>query len=473
MNSLQRVASSAPLAILLSIFIAGVRAQAPPESPLAEAYVQRLPVAYQEPARKLTASDAWQQFFIGLSDEELEGEIFALLAAKPDGAEFLSAQLEKEPSGRARAQIVVALEQHLIQHPQEQAMLEKRVSSDPDPTAALAALETLRRVREAGLRELLENRLKSAQNGDENTARKLRNAYLAHYTWYGDVHMPKFAYAPPPVFQAKPAGQLVRVLAFGDLAYGPGGAQVKTAAAMRAYHREHPFDFGITLGDNFYGRGPLEFKDREGLSSPYDPRWQTEWEQLYGPMGIKFYPAIGNADYIDPDGPAAELAYTRMSKTWFFPAPYYTYTAGSVQFFAIDNIRLSDEELDWLDSELAKSKAHWKVVYGHYQIYSPTGTDDNEELVTRLLPVLRRNSVDVWINGHLHEMQELEPQGSLHFFISGAGGAPLSTPSPTYKRSKFTAVQHGFSIIEADQRHFDVAFVNGEGQELSRSHITK
>src|SRR5262249_40780399 len=77
-------------------------------------------------------------------------------------------------------------------------------------------------------------------------------------------------------------------------------SQFKTAAAMRAYHQQHPFDFGITLGDNLYGRGPLSFAGRSGVATPDDSRWQTRWEQLYGPMRIKFYLVFGHADYFDP-----------------------------------------------------------------------------------------------------------------------------------------------------------------------------
>jgi tartrate-resistant acid phosphatase type 5 len=447
--------------------------QMPPSHPLSEVLVHRLPSTYQDEARKvITVPDVYQNFYDHSTDEEWIGLAFGEMAARPEGAEFLRAQLDKEPSGITRAQLFIALEKYFAQHPQDQAMLEKHVSSDPDPTAALAALETLRRIRESSLGELLLNRIQAPSNGDDETVRKkLRDTYLAHYTWYGDVRLPEFAYTPPPLFQVKPAGQFVRVLAFGDFAWGSGDAQSKTAAAMRAYHQKHPFDFGITMGDNFYGRGPFFFAERTGLSSPYDPRWQTEWEQLYSPMGIKFYPSFGNADYIDVNGPAAELAYTNKSKSWFFPAPYYTYAAGSAQFFAIDNIRLSDDELHWLDDELAKSKARWKIVYGHYHIYSVWG--DNDELVSRLLPILKRNSVDVWLNGHLHELQELEPQGSLHFFVSGGGGADLSGASPTYKRSKFRKSQHGFSVIEADREHFDMMFVDDDGNELYRSQITK
>jgi tartrate-resistant acid phosphatase type 5 len=466
--------------VLLSCLIGsyepnGLKAQEPPPPPpISEALVHRLPSAYQDEARRvITAPDAFQNFYNHATDEEWRGLAFDAMAGKQEGLEFLRAQLDKEPSGITRAQLFIALEKYFARHPQDQAVLEKHVSSDPDPTAALAALETLRRVRESGLGELLKNRVQAASNDDSDNIRKqLRDAYLAHYMWYGDVRLPEFAYAPPPLFRVKPSGQLVRVLAFGDFAWGSGDAQSKTAAAMRAYHQQHPFDFGITLGDNFYGRGPFFFAERTGLSSPYDPRWQTEWEQLYSPMGIKFYPSFGNADYIDVNGPAAELAYTKKSQSWVFPAPYYTYTAGSVQFFAIDNIRLSDDELHWLDEQLAKSKARWKVVYGHYHIYSATD-GKNDELVSRLLPVLKENSVDVWLNGHMHDMQELQPEGSLHFFISGGGGAELSGNAPTYKGANFRESRHGFSVIEADEQHFDVIFVSDSGEELHRSHIIK
>jgi hypothetical protein len=193
-------------------------------------------------------------------------------------------------------------------------------------------------------------------------------------------------------------------------------------------------------------------------------------------MGIKFYPSIGNADYMDVNGLAAELAYTKKSQSWVFPAPYYTYTAGAVQLFAIDNIRLSDDELQWLDAELAKSKARWKVVYGHYFIHTynvDSELENNDELVTRLLPILKKNSVDVSLAGHNHELQELQPEGSLHFFVSGGGGATSSGIAPTYKGAKFKTGQHGFSVIEADEEHLDVIFINDAGEELYRSHITK
>src|SRR5579872_5773182 len=117
---------------------------------------------------------------------------------------------------------------------------------------------------------------------------------------FGEI-LPGFLRKPPPPFTLKPSTDSIRVLAFGDFGFG-NDAQKQTAAAMVAYHKAHPFDFGLTLGDNFY---------RFGMDSPQDPRWQTQFEQLYGPMHIPIYATLGNHDYGQADSPAAEILYSQ------------------------------------------------------------------------------------------------------------------------------------------------------------------
>lgn len=449
------------------------------EQAIPDTMLNRLPPAYREGARTKIQIPAPIRkpifdFYAEAPEVEWRGFAFLMMARNPDGAEYLKTQLEKETSGSVRAQLFVAMESYFSNHPQEQSVLEKAAASDPDTTAALAALDTLRRIRQSALRTLIEARMKTAERNGE-PVRQLRDEYLAHYMWYGEIRLPDFAYTPPPVFEVKPFGHAVRVLGFGDWAIGVGTAQQTTAAAMRTYHQAHPFDLAITMGDNFYPKGLFSISEVVAVpvTTPDDPRWRTEFEQLYGPMGIRFYPSIGNGDYL---GLPAELAYTKKSQNWVFPAPYYSYTAGPIQFFAIDTIRLSDDQLQWLDTELGRSKARWKVVYGHYPIRTYTfeaKLESNDELVTRLLPVLKKNGADVSIGGHNHELQELEPDGSLHFFVSGGGGATSSGFAPTYKGSTFVTGQHGFSVIEADEEHLDMIFINEAGKEIHRSHITK
>jgi tartrate-resistant acid phosphatase type 5 len=428
--------------------------------------IGRLPAVYRDAAGKyLHLSNKNLEQIEGESDQQWTDEALVTMVKQPDGRAFLFDQLEKETDGHLRASILEAVES--IEQveaatlkngltPEELMIVRKHATSDPDPKAAAVALNIVYLADRYEENAMLESRRKLGDSAE------LRDVEISHFSRFGEIiRNPAFIYHAPPLFSVEPSSKAIRVLAFGDFGTGSAG-QIQDAQAMLAYHKAHPFDFGVTLGDNFYTKG---------LSSPEDPRWQTQWEQLYGPLGIKFYAVYGNHDYNSPDSPAAELAYSRRSSTWVFPAPYYTYTAGAAQFFAIDTIRLSDSELAWLDDALSKSTAKWKIVYGHYHIYSAT-RGDNNELITRLLPILEKNHVQVYLNGHDHNMQEARTDSPVHFFTSGAGGAGLYDMKPTYKKSIFKDKQFGFTVLEIDAQHMDVIFVDMEGKEVFRSHIT-
>jgi tartrate-resistant acid phosphatase type 5 len=180
---------------------------------------------------------------------------------------------------------------------------------------------------------------------------------------------------------------------------------------------------------------------------------------------------MGNHDWGQPDSPAAEILYSGKSPSWRMPSPYYTFTAGSVQFFAIDTVEINEAELQWLDRELSKSQAPWRIVYGHYHIFSAT-RGDNKELIEKLLPILEKNSVDVYLNGHDHNLQELKSEGGVHFFVSGGGGADLYNLN-SYDRSVFKNKVNGFTVLEADAEHLKVSFVGADGAEMYHQVLGK
>jgi len=272
--------------------------------------------------------------------------------------------------------------------------------------------------------------------------------------------LPSFLRQPPPRFE-QGSSRSIHVLAFGDFGNG-SEEQKRTAAAMRRAHREHPFDFGLTLGDNFY---------EKGMSGPSDPRWVSQWEDLYGPLGIRFYPVLGNHDWKTPDSPAAEIIYSHQSPSWVMPALYYTFLAGPVQFFAIDTEAVSAAELLWLRDELDRSTSRWKVVYGHHPIYSAGHHGDTPALVAKLLPVLRGRA-DVYLCGHDHDLQQLREEGGVHFFVAGGGGAKTRATHAD-PRSLFAQASHGFAVLDADDSSLTVRFVGEDSTELYVSTIRK
>ena len=444
------------LAALLCLFFAGgmTCGQAPAQNPAAPQLAEqasRLPQDLR--ARALTpANDA--------SVVQRPPAAADLARRSPEAAlDFLLAVYATEPAARVRAAIVDNLGRS-SPSPKVRDLLERAAVSDADAGVSKTALERLRQQRTAELRSLLGKRIQAARDsGDEAGLRLLAQEQERWISLVRGAMLPAFLRQPPEVFALKPPDKSVRVLAFGD--FGTGSeAQRKTAAAMLAYHRKSPFDFGITLGDNFYD---------VGMASPQDPRWKTWWEDLYGPLQIRFYASLGNHDWGGADSPAAEILYS--SATWKMPAPYYTFTAGAAQFFALDTNDISEAQLIWLKEELAKSRARWKVVYGHHPIYSDGDHGDSLVHKAKLMPLLKDN-VDLYLVGHDHVLNHIKPESGVHFFVAGGAGASLYKVTPK-ERTLFAESGNGFAVIEADGGALTVRFISADSRPLYEYALRK
>jgi len=359
------------------------------------------------------------------------------------------------------ASVRLDLLEYLTRNPRPnlQPVFERLAKSDPDPAVAIVAIEGVRAIEVLKVKDLLNQRLEQSRSDPAGFAKFV----AAEERWISlvrGVMLPGFLRVPPPVFTTKQQTS-IRVVALGDFGTGTD-EQKQVAAAMLANHRQSPFDIGVTVGDNFY---PV------GMESPKDKRWKSWWEQLYAPLQIAFYPVLGNHDWYDFDSPAAEILYSDDSKIWRMPSPYYTYIAGPVQFFAIDTNDVSIKQLQWLDSELKKSRATWKVVYGHHPIYSDGYHGDNSRVKEQLLPLLK-NRVDLYLAGHEHDLQHLKPEAGVHFVVTGGGGRELRTPQPT-SRALFAKEAHGFTILEVSQSRFDIRFVGADSKTLHEFSFQK
>jgi tartrate-resistant acid phosphatase type 5 len=451
-----------------------------PKVAISDEVLQKIPSEYRQEIIKLHLSARASDQQKILQQSAMYPNAALALALKgmsvnPEGFDFMTQQLTQESSAERRSLILKYGIQPQIRRAHEgeqrnkiREVLTRLAIQDNDAGVSLEALQALRRLEWGYSSQLTKTRAERARvEGDVAGAAKLLNEGNSWAGWDEQMNLPNFMRTPPPLFQVVSEDKPIRVLAFGD--FGTSSPQqIQLAAMMKKYQEKSRFDFGITLGDNFYPNG---------VSSPDDPQWKTKWEDLYGPLGISVYATLGNHDYLRPDGPAAEILHTQKSPSWNMPATYYTYTAGPVQFFAIDTIELSDsvlpdKEMAWLDAELAKSKARWKVVYGHYQIYSATRGDE-QNLIKRLLPILR-NRVDVYICGHDHNLQELKPEDGVHFFVSGGGGAGVYPfRQPNYPHSTFKQEQYGFTVLEADKNQIVMRFIGLQGEEVYSSVIRK
>jgi tartrate-resistant acid phosphatase type 5 len=434
---------------------------------LSEAVLARLPADWRGPVGQLVrATTEEQQRFLTVPEEALRQLLVRVLARSPAADAFLKEQITKDPSSRVRTAIVqtIGADARWAALPDTAAVIERVVASDPDPAVSLAALETLRRSRMRHLNTLLNERIAAAlKSGDAAAIGRLADEQERWFSLERGTMLPSFLRTSPPHFTVVPANQPVRVVAFGD--FGTGStAQKALSETLATYHVARRFDLGITLGDNFYS---------VGMESPSDPRWQTQWEEMYGPLGITFYAALGNHDWGHPDSPAAEVLYSGKTTTWRMPASYYTFTAGPVQFFALDtqSVALSEKQRKWLDTELSRSQARWKVVYGHHPVFSGGNYEDRPDLIAKLLPILE-NRADLFICGHDHNLQALKPEGNVRFYIAGGGGARLYELRP-YERSVFASRSNGFAVIDADPAQLTVSLVDGSGKTLYTETLKK
>ncbi len=365
---------------------------------------------------------------------------------------------DKDPDPAIRRAILNRLAR--LRLPAVRESLERHAAGDPDAGVALLALERLRVQQAQELGQLFEKRLALARSQkDEKALEALTPEHQRWVTFARGATLPAFMQQAPPVFQAIPAKPSVRVLAFGDSGQ-EGPNQRKVAAAAAAYHREKPFDLGVTLGDNF---AP------DGVTSPADPRWKAEWEDIYGPPGIPIFAVTGNHDWGFADSPAGEILYARQSPSWRMPALYYSFTAGPAQFFALATHAMSETQLKWLDRELARSSARWKIVYGHHPIYSYGTHGDTPQLQQSLLPLLK-NRVAVYLVGHEHIVQHLKPEGGVHFLVAAAAGQS-ARPAKSGPLTLFTDSFYGFTALEIDAQRIKATFVDTEGKVRYETEI--
>ncbi len=190
---------------------------------------------------------------------------------------------------------------------------------------------------------------------------------------------------------------------------GTGGKdQFAVAEAMRRYYLQYPFDFVILGGDNIYEDGEIE-KIGDVFEKPYKPLLDNK---------VKFYACLGNHDIRSNNGDW-ELEYPNFNMA----GRYYTFEYQPIQFFALDTNINADwkAQLNWLEKELSNSKAPWKIVFGHHQIYSSGMYGLNEEFIEILTPLFKKYQVQVYINGHEHDYERTRPINGTTYLTCGAG----------------------------------------------------
>lgn len=248
------------------------------------------------------------------------------------------------------------------------------------------------------------------------------------------------------------AAEVVRFVAMGDGGEG-NGTQLQVAQAIKAEcDARGGCMFALYLGDNIYDTG---------VDSAMDSQFQSKFEVPYMDLNFPFYITLGNHDY--GGGGAGfefykgdyQVEYTQYSSKWHLPSHYYTESIAvpgtTVDVFSLDTNSImytgASSQKSWLQGALAASTATWKIAFGHHT-YVSNGQHGNAGEYEGIpgLPIISGGNVedfmddavcgqaDVYICGHDHNRQWLQPTCGTEFIVSGTAAKdtdldPKGTPT--------------------------------------------
>ncbi|KAF7827537.1 purple acid phosphatase 17-like [Senna tora] len=230
---------------------------------------------------------------------------------------------------------------------------------------------------------------------------------------------------------------ILNFLVIGDWGRKGEYNQSLVATKMGKIGEKLDIDFVVSTGDNFYD---------DGLVNVTDPAFVESFTNIYTANSLQkpWYSVLGNHDYRGDALAQLSPLLRKIDNRWFCLRSF-TLHAGIVDIFFLDTtpfvenyfIEL-DHSYDWrgvsprpaytssllkdLEEALVNSSATWKFVVGHHAIRSIGHHGDTLELIKLVTPMLKRNGVDMYINGHDHCLEHISSKDSpIQYLTSGAG----------------------------------------------------
>jgi hypothetical protein len=269
--------------------------------------------------------------------------------------------------------------------------------------------------------------------------------------------------ALPPEPQPVPNELLLRFVSVGDTGTGAEG-QYAVARAMVQHYQQNPYPLVALAGDNIYNNGEIE-KIEAVFERPYQPLLNNH---------VKFYACLGNHDIRTENGDR-QIEYPGFN----MKGRYYTFRQGDIQFFALDtnlyyvrdvaNNPAGDAQLAWLEEELSRSNAPWKVVFGHHQIYSSGHYGVNQALIEKFVPLFKQYRVQLYINGHDHHYERSKSIEGTTYLICGGGAGTRSVEPRDF--SAYAESRLSFAAYEVYRDRLVIRGIGTDGQVFDEGMI--
>ncbi|KAL8164586.1 UNVERIFIED_CONTAM: Tartrate-resistant acid phosphatase type 5 [Gekko kuhli] len=300
------------------------------------------------------------------------------------------------------------------------------------------------------------------------------------------------------------ARSALRFIAVGDWGGKPitpfyTDREVAVSEEMAATVSAAGADFILSLGDNFY---------YSGVNDLYDKRFQETFETVFRAPSLRdvpWYVIAGNHDHLG--NVSAQIAYSKISKRWRFPKPYYRLrfkvpgSNATVAILMIDTVTIcgnSDDfhdeqplgpkdlgvarsQLSWLRKQMARSKEDYLLVAGHYPVWSVGKHGPTACLVKLLQPLLQQHKATAYLCGHDHNLQYLEDKAGVGYVLSGAGNfmddstKNLHSVPAGYLRFFYGQLSSlgGFAYIKIDGKEMSITYLDSKRRSLYKASLPR
>lgn len=263
------------------------------------------------------------------------------------------------------------------------------------------------------------------------------------------------------------------------LSFGDWGENTPLKQQVKQLVDDKNPDAILSLGDNFYDHG---------VQTAFDAVWTTHYASYFFKP---FFAILGNHDHLG--NIQAQIDYSHINSLWIMPRRFYDRAYSDVHLIAIDTYELApmesilnaaamdydpnsmrrfidqlkiERQLVWLEHVLKNSTSTWKIVFGHYPIYSNGPHGDTTELHKTLLPLLKKYGVHLYLSGHDHNICYKED--GVHCLVSGCG----SRHSQIHHRLGFARLPSmGVAYVKTAPKELEFGFYGMNGETLMKKSL--
>ncbi|NUM56727.1 MAG: metallophosphoesterase family protein [Candidatus Hydrogenedentes bacterium] len=133
--------------------------------------------------------------------------------------------------------------------------------------------------------------------------------------------------------------------------------------------------------------------------------WDTFFQNAKGVFDRRqLVPCLGNHEYQnnDPSLYLEQFALPTNGPAAIGPERAYSFEYSNALFVVLDSNQLPETQTEWLDQQLANSKAVWKFVVYHHPAYSSSVRRDNPGVRKLWGAIFDKYHVDMALQGHDH-----------------------------------------------------------------------